>query len=198
MGLLVCFIGFCLAFRITPRGDWGYAQIPTRRDSLVELSIVNDTTKSLDRAMSPKRSSHLKHIPMQHPSVLESMEAKLKRWRPSPPEEGSSAPAAAASVPDGTQAFCKSAAKPPTPSTFTRSDAPVVRNVRRGSVSEAISSLHSAGETALVNDLFRYRTAMSSYASRTSLISTWHRFHHEAFDTTTMPPRSFQSLSAAS
>ena len=133
--------------------------------------------------MPPRRSSHLKHIPMQHPSVMESMEAKLKRLRPSPPEERSTAPAASASVPDGTRAFCKSASKPPTPSTFTRSDAPVVRNVRRGSASEAISSLHSAGETALVDDLIRDRTAKSSYASAASLLSTWHRFHHEAFDT---------------
>ena len=161
----------------------GYAQIPTRRDSQVEQSIVNDATKSLDRAMSPKRSSHLKHIPMQHPSVLESMDAKLKRWRHSPPEDGSTAPAASASVPDGTRAFCKSASKPPMPSTITRSDAPVVRNVRRGSVSEAISSLHSAGEPALVDDLIRDRTARSSYASAASLLNTRHRFHQEAFDT---------------
>ena len=148
--------------------------------------------------MPPRGSNHLKYVPFQLHSVTESMEAKVKRLRPSPLEERSAALAASASVPDGTQAFCKSVSKPPTPSTFTRSDAPVVRNVRRGSASEAISSFHSAGETALVDDLIKDRIAKSSYASAASLLSTWHRFHHEAFDTPAAPPRSYQSPSAAS
>ena len=148
--------------------------------------------------MPPRRSSHLKHVPLQHPSVMESMEAKLKRLRPSPTEDGSTAPAASASVPDGTQAFCKRASKPPTPSMFTRSDAPVVRNVRRGSASEAISSFHSAGEIALVDDLIKDRTAKSSYASAASLLSTWHRFHHEAFDAPAAASSVYQLPSAAS
>ena len=189
MGLLVWFIELCLSFRRTPRGDLGV------RANTHSLGFSGGTVdrqrrhqESRQNNMSPKRSSHLKHIPLQHPSVLESMEAKLKRLRPSPPEEGSTAPAAAASVPDGTRAYCMSASTPPTPSTFTRSDAPAIRNVRRGSASEAISSLRSEGETALVDDLIRDRNARSSTASRASLSSTWHRFHLEAFGTSAADP----------
>ena len=38
--------------------------------------------------MPPRRSSHLKHVPLQHASVMESMEAKLNRLRPSPLRKG--------------------------------------------------------------------------------------------------------------
>ena len=34
----------------------------------------------------------------------------------------------------------------------------------------------------MVDDLIKDRIAKSSYASAASLLSTWHRFHHEAFD----------------
>ena len=133
--------------------------------------------------MPPRRSSHLKHVPLQHASVTESMEAKLKRLRLTVAEERSEAPAASPCGPDGTQAASGSATKPPVQNTFTRSDAPVIRNVRRGSATESISSYHSAGESALVEELIQDRAAKSSYASATSLLGTWHRFHHEAFDT---------------
>ena len=133
--------------------------------------------------MPPRSSSHLKFVPLQLHSVTESMEAKLKRLRPSPPEERSTAPAAAASVPDGTPAQCKSATINKKPCTTNRSDAPVIRNVRRGSASEAISSFRLEGEPALVDELIRDRTANSSQAPAASMVSTWHRFHHEALDT---------------
>ena len=149
----------------------------------MEQPTVNGATRHPDRAMPPRGSSHLKYVPLQHHSVTESMEAKLKRLRPSLPEERSTASAADARVPDGTQAQCKSASKPQTPTSFTRSDAPVVRNVRRGSASEAISSLRMDGEPALVDELIRDRSANSSQAPAASMISTWHRFHHEALDT---------------
>ena len=35
----------------------------------------------------------------------------------------------------------------------------------------------------MVEELIKDRIAKSSYASAASLLSTWHRFHHEAFDT---------------
>ena len=116
------------------------------------------------------------------------MESKLKRLRPAVTEERSEAPAASASGPDGTRAAYGSATKPHVQNTFTRSDAPVIRNVRRGSATEAISSYHSAGESALVEELIQDRIAKSSYASAASLLGTWHRFHHEAFDTPAATP----------
>ena len=133
--------------------------------------------------MPPRRSSHLKFVPLQLHSVTESMEAKLKRLRPSPPEEASTAPAAAASVPDGTPAQRKSANTNKTPHAPNRYDAPVIRNVRRGSAAEAISSFHSEGEPALVDELIRDRNANSGQAPAAALLSTWHRFHHAALDT---------------
>ena len=86
----------------------------------------------------------------------------------------------AASEPDGTQAASSSNHRPVT-STFTRSDAPVIRNVRRGSATDALSSLHEIGESALVDELLQDRTAKSGIASAGSLLSTWHRFHQETF-----------------
>ena len=88
-----------------------------------------------------------------------------------------------ARVPDGTQAHCKSAPTFQKPCSFTRSDAPIIRNVRRGSASEAISSFRLEGEPALVDELIRDRSANSSQAPAASMVSTWHRFHHEALDT---------------
>ena len=85
-------------------------------------------------------------------------------------------------VPDGTRAHCKSAPTVKKHCT-TRPDAPAVRNVRRGSASNAISSLHTEGEPALVEELMQDRNANSSQAPIASMVSTWHRFHHEAFDT---------------
>ena len=135
--------------------------------------------------MPPRSSKHLKYVPLQLHSVTESMEAKLKRLRPSPPEEESPAPASAASVPDGTPAQSTSAYTNKTPHTANRSDAPVIRNVRRGSAAEAISSFRSEGEPALVDELIRDRNANSSQAPSAALLSTWHRFHHAALDSPT-------------
>ena len=87
----------------------------------MERPTVNGAIRLPDRAMPPRSSSHLKYVPLQHHSVTESMEAKLKRLRPSPSEERSTAPAFDAGVPDGIQAQCKSASKPRTHNILTRS-----------------------------------------------------------------------------
>ena len=148
--------------------------------------------------MPPRSSNHLKFVPLQHPSVMESMEAKLKRLRPSPPEVESSAPATAARVPDGTPAQSTSAFTVQTPQKSNRSDAPVIRNVRRGSAAEAISAFRSEGEPALVDELIRDRNASSSQAPAAALLSTWHRFHHAALDsassTSSVLPVTIRSL----
>ena len=119
----------------------------------MEQPIVNGAAGFPFRVMPPRSSSHLKVVPLQLQSVTESMEAKLKRLRPSPPEEKSTAPAAEAGGLDGTPAQCKSATINKMPYAITRSDAPVIRNVRRGSASEAISSFRLEGEPALVDEL---------------------------------------------
>ena len=105
--------------------------------------------------MPPRRSSHFKHVPMQRSSVMESMASKLERLRPAEAVEHSDAPTPAASGPDGAQAASSSGIYRPVESTFTRSDAPVIRNVRRGSATEALSSLHELGESALVEELLQ-------------------------------------------
>ena len=162
---------------------FGLAQAPTRRDKQVEQPTVNGPTRHPVNTMSPRGSNHLKYVPLQLHSVTESMEAKLKRLRPSPPEDRSTAPAMDARVPDGTQAHCKSAPTLQKPSSFTRPDAPIIRNVRQGSASEAISSFRLEGEPAFVDELIRDRSANSSQAPAASMLSTLHRFHHEVLDT---------------
>ena len=102
------------------------------------------------RTMPPRRSSHLKHVPLQHTSVLESMESKLKRLRPAVAMEHSEATSSAASGPDGTQVASGSRTHQPVQNKFTRPAVPVVRNVRRGSATEALASFHELGENTSV------------------------------------------------
>ena len=71
----------------------------------------------------------------------------------------------------------------------TRSDVPVVRNLRRGTITEALAALKDLGVDALVESLVHDRYAITSTASQASLLRTWERFHREAFKTSsTMPP----------
>ena len=162
---------------------WGASANIQSAGYQVGLPIVNGAVRYPGCPMPPRSSKHLKVVPLMHPSVTESMEAKLKRLRPDlSPSAGSEAPSMMIVVPDGTRAHCKSAPTVKKHCT-TRPDAPAVRNVRRGSASNAISSLHTEGEPALVEELMQDRNANSSQAPIASMVSTWHRFHHEAFDT---------------
>ena len=142
----------------------------------MEQPIVNGAAGSPVKVMPPRSSSHLKFVPLQLQSVTESMEAKLKRLRPSPPEERSEAPAVEAGVPDGTRPHCESAPviKKHYTLHITRSDTWWPQCQVRPS-SNAISSFRSAGENALADDLFKVR-AHFSYASSASRVT--HMLHH--------------------
>ena len=87
----------------------------------MDQPTVNGPIRYPDQVMPPRSSDHLEYVPLQHHSVTESMEAKLKRLRPSHSEERSTAPAFDAGVPDGIQAQCESASKPRTHNILTRS-----------------------------------------------------------------------------
>jgi len=62
-----------------------------------------------------------------------------------------------------------------------RADAPVVRNLRRGTIADALAALRDAGVTALVEDLLKDRYAQSAEASNASLLTTWAPSYAEAF-----------------
>ena len=74
-----------------------------------------------------------------------------------------------------------SSSKTPAPSHCTRSDAPVVRNLRRGSAAEAVASLHRLGAAALEADLRQGKVAKTSAAPATSVWKTWQGYHYDVF-----------------
>ena len=69
-----------------------------------------------------------------------------------------------------------------------RPDAPVVRNLHRGSVAAAVASLDLHGADALVQDLVRDRTAATSVAPGKSHIKRWIEFHGMVYPTPPAPP----------
>ena len=68
-----------------------------------------------------------------------------------------------------------------------RGDAPVLRNLRRGSFNEAAAVLAHGGTGPLLDDLLLDRHARSSVASKASWINTWRRFHDLAFADSSPP-----------
>lgn len=135
----------------------------------------------------PRRTGHAKHIPLHHPSALESMDARLKRLRPEASTASESTDAHAASGPNGTPAVKACTRVPPNPSPYTRSDAPVARNTRWGSASDALSSSHVQGKKVLIEELLQDRLAKSGVASSASLLVTWRRLHEGAFKNAVPP-----------
>ena len=65
---------------------------------------------------------------------------------------------------------------------FTRSDAPVIRHARRGSVAVAADALQQVGVGSLIGDLMEDRMAKTTTGPNASLLKTWTRFHHLAFE----------------
>ena len=119
-------------------------------------------------------------------SGLETIEARRRRLCPSAGPQPSPRPPAP-SMPSGT-----TGAGVPPPTTMAtipnRSDAPVVRNLRRGSVAAAVAGLDLHGADALVQDLVRDRTARTSVAPGNTHIKRWIEFHGLAFPTPPTPP----------
>ena len=108
--------------------------------------------------MPPRRASHLENLPLTLASTAESIEARVKRLRPS--DSGNvvaPAPVACVGTPSpGVASSVVGGRALPVPG--LRNDAPVVRNLRRGSFLTAAEALASAGAGPLVEDLVRDRT----------------------------------------
>ena len=74
-----------------------------------------------------------------------------------------------------------SSLKTPAPSHCIRSDAPVVRNLRRGSAAEAVASLHRLGAAALEADLRQDKVAKTSAAPALSVWKTSQGYRYDVF-----------------
>jgi hypothetical protein len=131
--------------------------------------------------MPPRRAAHFRGLPLTLASTAESVEARVKRLRPQD-HVNDSPPAVAACVGTSPWEVASSAAGVQAGSTEgVRADAPIVRNVRRGSFLMAADSLATNGAGTLIDELVRDRHARSSTASINSWLSTWSRFHRLAF-----------------
>ena len=62
-----------------------------------------------------------------------------------------------------------------------RTDAPVVRHVRRGTTAAAVAALATFGSIALVEALLQDRYAKSASSTTATLAPTWQYFHDQAF-----------------
>ena len=125
--------------------------------------------------MPPRRSACRKSLPILVGNPYESIESRLKRLRPDDTQNASAAPT--------TRGTPVPRASPPAKAAIpTRSDAPVVRHLRRGAVADAAAAVASIGMTALVAALVSDRVARSGIGSSASLLKTWTSFHALAFE----------------
>ncbi len=131
--------------------------------------------------MPPRRSSHLKGLPLTLASTTESVESRIKRLRPSVSSNGGT-PNDVTCVGTPIPGVASASAGVQVATTQgLRHDAPAVRNVRRGSFADASAELARLGVGPMVDDLVRDRHARSSIAACTSWLNTWRRFHDLAF-----------------
>jgi hypothetical protein len=130
----------------------------------------------------PPRSAHRRGLPLSLSASSESIEDRIKRLRPNP----SGIEPGAAEAPQSTQGVSTSvsASSSGNAVSYLRSDAPVVRNVRRGSAVGALDALADFGVQTLVEELVQDRSARSSSAAVASWLHTWERFHGAAFSQT--------------
>ena len=126
--------------------------------------------------MPPRRSSHLRHLPLIRSNPSESMESRIKRLRPGGQQEQPVATPAPALEHSSSEPRAKASAI-----TSTRSDVPLVRNVTRGSASEATAAFRQHGIDALLDELVHDRIVQSGVASTSSLLSTWQYCHKLPF-----------------
>ena len=100
----------------------------------------------------------------------ESIESRLKRLRP---DDTQNSPAA-----QTTRGTPVPRASPPAKAAIpVRSDAPVVRNLKRGTVTDEAAAVASIGMAAMVASLITDRVAPSGIGSSASLLKTWTSFH---------------------
>ena len=140
--------------------------------------------------MAPKRALSKAAYPVPA-TWLESSEARRRRLRPDlyPAVEPSAPSSLAAPMPAVTlsarTAGCRTAASAPPPSTSvrlalpTRADAPIVRNCKRGSTSDASSALADRGIDELISGLRQDKVARTSVGPAVSMWRTWQQYHRE-------------------
>ena len=131
--------------------------------------------------MPPRRPSHLKGLPLTLASTTESIEARVKRLRPSESSNGSTPNDDARVGTPSPGVASSSAGVQATPTQGLRHDAPNARNLRRGSFTDVAAALAFSGAGPIIDDLVRDRHARSSTAAITSWLNTWKRFHALAF-----------------
>ena len=133
--------------------------------------------------MPPRRSACRTGTPILGSDPYESIESRLKRLRPDDTQTHTAVPATTRGTP------VPRASPPIQASIPARSDAPVVRNLRRGAIADAAAAVASIGMAALVANLISDRVAPSAVGSSTSLLRTWTAFHSLAFaDSATLIP----------
>ena len=130
--------------------------------------------------MPPRRSQ--KH-PVGMGDPFESIEARIKRLRPATGTEPPVVPPSPITPKAKTAA---SGSRAPPAFVFTRSDAPVVRHARRGSVAVATEAMQQMGVDTLIGDLMEDRLARKTTGLVASLVKTRTRFHHLAFAAETL------------
>lgn len=108
---------------------------------------------------------------------MESIESRTKRLSPG----GTSGSAEVAPAPALEQSCSEASAKAPAVAP-SRSDVQLVRNLKRGSASEATASFRQLGAGALIDELVHDRMAQSGVASASSLLSTLQYFHKLPFE----------------
>ena len=117
---------------------------------------------------------------------LETMESRALRLFPSavptPPTRPPSPSVPLGTTGAGANATNSVAAIP------NRRDAPVVRNLLRGSVTAAVAGLELHGADALMHDLVRDRVAQTSVAPGNSHLKLWIRFHGMVYPEPPSPP----------
>jgi hypothetical protein len=131
--------------------------------------------------MPPRRPLHLKHLPLTLASSSESIESRIKRLRPSEAVSGGAPVVAACVGTSSSEVAGPVSGAQRSVTSGVRSDAPLVRNVRRGSFINAADALASAGAELLVDELVQDRHARSSKAAIASWLNTWRKFHVLAF-----------------
>ena len=125
--------------------------------------------------MPPRRPPARKGLPLTFAAHTESIEARIKRLRPNsnglddPVDFGARVGTPVA----GVASLASSSAAPSTE--HLRGDAPVVRNLHRGSFSTAAAALAQVGAGVIVDELLADRHAKSSVAATISWMNTWRR-----------------------
>ena len=134
--------------------------------------------------MPPRRAAHFRGLAMVPSSVSESLEPRRKWLRPTLDDSPASL-AATAPPPAGRR--LGPAPSIPAAAIPNRRDAPVIRNVRRGSASDAALALQHLGSEAIVEELLLDRVARSGVAPAASVLNTWQKFRDLAFQQSSEP-----------